>query len=59
MIVLETAQAAKFAETITQAIDCEPQRPQAMHGLEDLPQHVRVMDADAAQIKAFIAEHCS
>ena len=59
MIVLETAQAAKFAETITQAIDCEPLRPQAMHGLEDLPQHVRVMDADAAQIKSFIAEHCT
>ena len=59
MIVLETAQAAKFAETIRAAIDRDPSRPAAMEGLEQLPQHVHVMDADANQIKRFITEHCT
>jgi threonine synthase len=58
MIVLETAQAAKFAETIQAAINHDPVRPAAMEGLEKLPQHVRVMDVDVSQIKQFIAEHC-
>ena len=58
MIVLETAQAAKFSETIVQAIGRQPLRPEAMNGLENLPQHVHVMDANANQVKAFIAAHC-
>ena len=58
MIVLETAQAAKFSETIVQAISRQPHRPEAMNGLESLPQHVHVMDADASQVKAFISAHC-
>ena len=58
MIVLETAQAAKFSETIAPAIGRQALRPEAMNGLESLPQHVHVMDADASQVKAFIAAHC-
>ncbi|MBK9520925.1 MAG: threonine synthase [Rhodocyclaceae bacterium] len=58
MVVLETAQAVKFEETILQAIGHKPLRPEELAGIENLPQRVRVMDADANQIKEFIAEKC-
>ncbi len=58
MIVLETAQAVKFAETIREALGREPARPQALEGIEALPQQVEVMDADIAAVKACIASHC-
>ena len=55
MVVLETAQPVKFAETIREALGREPTRPKALEGIEALPQRVEVMDADAAAVKAFIA----
>jgi len=55
MVVLETAQPVKFAETIREALGREPTRPEALEGIEALPQRVEVMDADAAAVKAFIA----
>ncbi len=55
MIVLETALPAKFADTIREAVGVEPGRPAALDDIESLPQHVRVMDADVDQVKAFIA----
>ena len=55
MVVLETAQPVKFAETIREALGREPTRPEALAGIEALPQRVEVMDADAAAVKAFIA----
>ena len=55
MVVLETAQPVKFAETIREALGREPMRPGEMEGIEALPQRVEVMDADAAAVKAFIA----
>ncbi|PKO83635.1 MAG: threonine synthase [Betaproteobacteria bacterium HGW-Betaproteobacteria-11] len=58
MIVLETAQAAKFAETIREALGREPVRPKELENIEELPQHVAVMDADVGAVKAFIAAHC-
>ena len=58
MIVLETAQAVKFAETIREALGREPGRPKELEGLEKLPQRVEVMAADAAAIKALIARSC-
>lgn len=58
MVVLETAQAVKFAETIREALGQEPTRPAALEGIEKLPQRVEVMDADAAAIKDFVARHC-
>lgn len=58
MIVLETAQAVKFAETIGEALGRDPLRPQELEGIETLPQHVVVMDADVDAVKAFIAAHC-
>jgi threonine synthase len=55
LICLETALPAKFAETIQEALDLEPQRPAAMVGIENLPQRCKVMDADVAGLKAYIA----
>ncbi|HHV49287.1 MAG TPA: threonine synthase [Rhodocyclaceae bacterium] len=56
MIVLETAQPAKFEETIREALNVEPVRPAELAGIEKLPQHVVVMAPDVAAIKAFIVE---
>jgi len=56
MIVLETAQPAKFEETIREALGAEPVRPAEMVGIENLPQHVVVMAPDVAAIKQFIVE---
>ena len=55
MLVLETAQPAKFAETIRAALGREPERPAALVGLEDLPQRVDVLPPDVAAVKAYIA----
>ncbi|MDZ4202621.1 MAG: threonine synthase [Gallionella sp.] len=55
LICLETALPAKFAETIREALGCEPERPESMADIEDLPQRVEVMDADVAKLKAFIS----
>ena len=54
MVVLETAQPVKFAETIREALGREPIRPDGFEGMEDLPQHVEVMEPDVAAVKAFI-----
>jgi len=57
MIVLETAQPAKFSETIHEALQREPQRPAAFNGLEALPQRFDILPADAQQVKDYIAAH--
>jgi len=57
MVVLETALPIKFAETIVEALGHEPERPAAYAGIEALPKRVKVMPADVAAIKAYIAEH--
>jgi len=58
MIVLETALPAKFAETIQEALGRDPVRPAALEGIEALPKRFTVMPVDAAQVKAYITEHC-
>ena len=58
MIVLETAQPVKFAETIQEALGCAPPRPADFDGIEQLPQRVTVLQADAAAVKALIAANC-
>ncbi|MDR0379377.1 MAG: threonine synthase [Candidatus Accumulibacter sp.] len=55
MLVLETALPAKFEATIVEALGHRPERPAAMVGIEELPQRVEVMDADADAVKRFIA----
>ena len=59
MIVLETALPIKFAVTIEEALGRTPDRPAKFAGIEELPKRVQVMAADAAQVKAYIAQHCA
>lgn len=57
MVVLETALAVKFAETIEEATGQTPPVPKAFEGIEKLPQRVVEMPVSVGQVKAFIAEH--
>jgi threonine synthase len=57
MIVLETALAAKFNETILEALGTDAARPAGFENIEDLPQRFEVMPADVELMKAFIAKH--
>ncbi len=58
MVVLETAQPVKFAETIQEALGCDPARPGELDGIENLPQRVVVMGADATAVKSLIVANC-
>jgi threonine synthase len=55
MICLETAQPAKFAETIREALGREPERPQGFEALESLPQRFEAIAPDAEVVKRVIA----
>jgi threonine synthase len=55
LVCMETALPAKFAETIREALGREPVRPAGFENLEKLPQRFEVMDADARQIRDYIA----
>lgn len=57
MIVLETALAAKFNETIQEALGRDAQRPAGFENIEALPQQSTLMTTDVAKMKAFIAQH--
>jgi threonine synthase len=57
LICLETALPAKFAETIHEALGREPERPLSMVGIEKLPQHCELMDADVEKLKTYISEN--
>ncbi|OON63122.1 threonine synthase [Massilia sp. KIM] len=57
MIVLETALAAKFNETILEALGTDAERPAGFENIEALPQRFVVMPPDVARMKAYIAEH--
>jgi threonine synthase len=57
MIVLETALAAKFNETILEAVGTDAERPAGFENIEALPQRFEVMAPDVAKVKAFIAAH--
>jgi threonine synthase len=55
MICLETALAAKFDETIVEALGEHAERPEPLRDIEQLPQRFRTMKPDAALIKDYIA----
>jgi threonine synthase len=55
LVCMETAQAAKFAETIREALGREPRRPAGFENLEKLPQRFEVMDADVGQVRHYIS----
>ena len=57
MIVLETALAAKFNETILEAVGMDAERPAGFEDIESLPQKFVVMPPDVAKMKAYIAQH--
>ena len=57
MIVLETALAAKFNETILEALGQDAPRPAGFEDIESLPQKFTLMTTDVAQMKAYIAAH--
>ncbi|MCE5182628.1 MAG: threonine synthase [Betaproteobacteria bacterium] len=57
LVCLETALAAKFDETIREAVGREPERPADLVGIEKLPQRFEVMNSDAEAIKRFIVSH--
>lgn len=57
MIVLETALAAKFNETIKEALGHDAARPKGFEAIETLPQQFVVMTTDVAQMKAYITQH--
>jgi len=55
MICLETAQPAKFAQTIREALGEDPVRPAWLTDLESLPQRFEVIEPDADAVKRIIA----
>jgi threonine synthase len=57
MIVLETALAAKFNETILEAIGTDAPRPAGFEDIESLPPKFVVMAPNVEQMKTFIAAH--
>ena len=57
MIVLETALPIKFAATIEEALGRSPDRPARLDGIEALPKRVKLLPADVAAIKRYIADH--
>jgi threonine synthase len=57
MIVLETALAAKFNETIVEALGRDAERPAGFEEIESLPQNYVVMKPNVEEMKAFIAAH--
>jgi threonine synthase len=59
LVFLETAQPAKFAGTIREALGREPQRPRAFQGLEQLPQRFELLPADAEAVKRYIDERAA
>jgi threonine synthase len=57
MVCLETALAAKFEDTIREALGRAPERPAAYADLEARPRRFEVLDADVASVKRFIEAH--
>ena len=57
MIVLETALAAKFNETILEALGQDAERPAGFEDIESLPQRFVVMQPSVEAMKAYIAQH--
>ena len=57
VVCLETALAAKFEDTIREAVgDVQIPRPAGLEGLEQLPQRVQVVPNNAGVVKTIIRE---
>lgn len=57
MIVLETALPTKFEDSIVEAINQKPERPESLKHLEDLPQRFEVLDNQVEKVKTFIRQN--
>ncbi|WRS29660.1 threonine synthase [Actinomycetaceae bacterium MB13-C1-2] len=57
MLVLETAKAEKFAETIDEAIGVEVPLSDGLQQMLEAQQYVVEMQGDASQLRAYLAEH--
>ena len=57
LVVVETAQPAKFADTIREALGFEAPVPKGYEQLENLPEHTTRMENNAEGVKKFIAEN--
>lgn len=58
LIVLETAQPAKFESTIREALDMSPEVPEKLRGIEGLPpRYVEFLNPDVETLKRIISEH--
>lgn len=54
-IILETAKAAKFAETVTEALGGEPEADERITALLSLPQHVETIPNDVDRLRSIVA----
>ncbi len=57
VVCLATAHPAKFPDAVRKAIGREPERPEAMKGLEDLPVRCRTLPADVEAIKEYVRQN--
>ncbi len=57
LVCLETAQPAKFAETIREAIGKEPRVPENLKGLLDAKERFEILDADEIALKGYVESH--
>jgi threonine synthase len=57
LICLETALPAKFEETLREALGCDPERPAAYVGIEQLPQRFETLPPDVEAVMRFIETH--
>ena len=57
MIVLETAQPAKFEETIVEALGIKPPRLPGLADLENLPRRFELLPASVIRVKEYIVQH--
>ncbi|MEO8718063.1 MAG: threonine synthase, partial [Burkholderiales bacterium] len=59
LICLETAQPAKFADTLREALGHAPERPAGFEDLERRPQRFELIAPDAEALKRHIAAHAA
>jgi threonine synthase len=58
LVCLETAQPAKFAATIREALGRDPDVASGFETLEGKPQRVDVIEVDVEAVKSYIARRC-
>ena len=56
MVCLETALPTKFEETVQEAVNRTPERPQRFHGIEHAERYFDVLPNEVEGLKAYIAE---